>query len=79
MDILDTLFDEEPTYLELDKDEADVLNQYIECFGHGVPLAFIPHDFPRIELYKQMEECVNSGHDNLLERLGITVKRGRIY
>lgn len=41
MDLLDSLFDEEPTRLMLDENQEKILSQYINLFEHGIPFAYI--------------------------------------
>ena len=41
MELLDSLFDEEPTRLMLDENQEKILSQYINLFEHGVPFAYI--------------------------------------
>ena len=41
MDLLDSLFDEEPTRLMLDENQEKILSQYINLFEHGLSLIHI--------------------------------------
>ena len=79
MDLLDSLFDEEPTRLMLDENQEKILSQYINLFVHGSPFAYILNKVPLEEIFKEMSTCVANKSDNLLERLGIVVQQNRVY
>ena len=79
MDLLDSLFDEEPTRLMLDENQEKILSKYINLFEHGNPFAYIPNIVPLEEIFKEMSNCVANKSDNLLERLGIVVQQNRVY
>ena len=79
MDLLDSLFDEEPTRLMLDENQEKILSQYINLFEHGIPFAYIPNKVPLEEIFKEKSSGVANKSDNLLERLGIVVQQNRVY
>ena len=79
MDLLDSLFDEEPTRLELNEQQDKILNQYLALFEHGIPFAYIPNSVSTEKIFIEMEKCIEDHTDNLLERLGITIKESGVY
>ena len=79
MDLLDSLFDEEPTRLMLDENQEKILSQYINLFEHGIPFAYIPNKVPLEKIFKEMGNCVENKSDDLLERLGRVVQQNRVY
>ena len=79
MDLLDSLFDEEPSCLDLDERKSKILNQYIALFEHGIQFAYIPKSTSIDTIFDAMEKCIDDHTDNLLERLGVAVRKSGIY
>lgn len=76
---LDNLFDEEPIVVDITKEQEEILDLYISKFGHGVPQAYIPKNYPKEKLYQCLKKCVETEKDELLELLNIQIDPRRIY
>lgn len=64
---------------EVDKEYLDLLSKYREMFGKGVPTECLPPRITDTQIKQAMRECIETGHDNLLDILGVTIDNTVIY
>ena len=74
---LEDLFDDNNN---TEKNEEQVLlEQYINKFGHGLPMELIPDTISNTEIFQKVKVCLESNQDTLLEMLGIEINETDIY
>lgn len=76
---LDSLFDVEPIETELTEEQEYLMNLYLEKFKHSIPLAYIPKNTSKEELYSAIKKCLENEEDKILDYLGIYIKENRKY
>lgn len=64
---------------EVDKEYLDLLSKYREMFGKGVPTECLPSRITDTQIKQAMRECIETGQDNLLDILGVTIDNTVIY
>lgn len=63
----------------VDKEYLELLNKYREMFGKGVPTECLPTRITDTQIKQAMRECIETGQDNLLDILGVTIDDKVIY
>ena len=58
---------------EVDKEYLDLLSKYREMFGKNVPTECLPSRITDTQIKQAMRECIETGQDNLLDILGVTI------
>lgn len=79
LDNLDELFDVEPIEVQLTGEQDFLMNEYIEKFKHSIPMAYIPKNISKEELYSAIKKCLEIEEDKILDYLGIDIKDNRKY
>lgn len=64
---------------EVDKEYLDLLSKYREMFGKNVPTECLPSRITDTQIKQAMRECIETGQDNLLDILGITIDDKVLY
>lgn len=64
---------------EVDKEYLDLLSKYRKKFGKGVPTECLPSRITDTQIKQAMRECIETGQDNLLDILGITIDDKVLY
>lgn len=75
---LDDLFLENDTFKEMTEEQI-ILEEYINKFGHGLPLELIPDTISEVEIFQKVRTCIENNQDNFLELLGIEVNNADLY
>ena len=76
-DNLDKLL--EDAVLVTDDPYYSIIEEYIERFGHGVPTALIPKTITRKEICAALRECINSGNEDVLGYLNVSLRINGLY
>ena len=63
----------------IDKEYYELHNKYREMFGKGVPTECLPSRITEEQIKQAMRECVETGQDNLLDILGVTIDDKVLY
>ena len=63
----------------VDKEYLDLLSKYRKMFGKGVPTECLPSRITDTQIKQAMRECIETGQDNLLDILGVTIDDKVIY
>jgi len=63
----------------IDKEYYELHNKYREMFGKGVPTECLPSRITEEQIKQAMCECIETGEDNLLDILGVTIDDTVIY
>ena len=63
----------------VDKEYLDLLSKYRKMFGKNVPTECLPSRITDDQIKQAMCECIETGEDNLLDILGVTVDDTVIY
>lgn len=64
---------------EVDKEYLDLLSKYRKMFGKNVPTECLPSRITDTQIKQAMRECIETGQDNLLDILGITIDDKVLY
>lgn len=64
---------------DVDKEYLELLNKYREMFGKTVPTECLPSRITDVQIKQAMRECIETGQDNLLDILGVTIDDKVIY
>lgn len=64
---------------DIDKEYYDLHNKYREMFGKSVPTEVLPSRITDTQIKHAMRECIETGTDNLLDILGVTIDDKVIY
>ena len=64
---------------EVDKEYLDLLSKYRKMFGEPVPTECLPSRITDTQIKQAMRECIETGQDNLLDILGITIDDKVLY
>lgn len=64
---------------DIDKEYYELHNKYREMFGKGVPTEFLPSRITDTQIKQAMRECVETGQDNLLDILEVTIDYKVLY
>ena len=64
---------------EVDKEYLDLLSKYREMFGKNVPTECLPSRITEEQIKQAMRECIETGEDNLLDILGVSIDDTVIY
>ena len=64
---------------EVDKEYLDLLSKYRKMFGKNVPTECLPSRITDVQIKQAMKECIETGQDNLLDILGITIDDKVLY
>lgn len=54
-------------------------NKYREMFGKGVPTECLPSRITEEQIKQAMRECIETGKDNLLDILGVSIDDKVLY
>lgn len=63
----------------IDKEYYGLHKKYREKFGKTVPTEVLPSRITEEQIKQAMRECVETGQDNLLDILGVTIDDKVIY
>lgn len=63
----------------IDKEYYELHNKYREMFGKGVPTECLPSRITDTQVKQAMRECIETGQDNLLDILGVTIDDKVLY
>lgn len=63
----------------VDKEYLDLLNKYREMFVKGVPTECLPSRITDTQIKQAMRECTETGQDNFLDILGVTIDDKVLY
>lgn len=58
---------------DVDKEYLDLLSKYRKMFGKNVPTECLPSRITDVQIKQAMRECIETGQDNLLDILGVTI------
>ena len=64
---------------EVDKEYLDLLSKYRKMFGKNVPTECLPSRITDDQIKQAMRECIETGQDNLLDILGVTIDDKVLY
>lgn len=64
---------------EVDKEYLDLLSKYRKMFGKNVPTECLPSRITDTQIKQAMRECIETGEDNLLDILGVTIDDKVLY
>ena len=64
---------------EVDKEYLDLLSKYRKMFGKIVPTECFPSRITEEQIKQAMRECIETGEDNLLDILGVTIDDKVLY
>lgn len=64
---------------EVDKEYLDLLSEYRKMFGKNVPTECLPSRITDTQIKQAMRECIETGQDNLLDILGVSIDDTVIY
>lgn len=64
---------------EIDKEYLELLNKYHEMFGKNVPTECLPSRITDVQIKQAMKECIETGQDNLLDILDVTIDDTVLY
>lgn len=63
----------------VDKEYLELLNKYREMLGKNVPTECLSSRITDTQIKQAMRECIETGKDNLLEILGVSIEDTVIY
>lgn len=63
----------------VDKEYLELLNEYRGMFGKNVPTECLPSRITDTQIKLAMRECIETGQNNLLDILGVTIDDTVIY
>lgn len=63
----------------VDKEYLELLNKYREMFGKNVPTEVLPSKITETQIKQAMRECIETGQDNLLGILDVTIDDTVLY
>lgn len=63
----------------VDKEYYELHKKYREMFGKGVPTECLPSRITDTQIKQAMRECIETGQDNLLDILGVTIDDKVLY
>lgn len=64
---------------EVDKEYLELLNKYREMFRKNVPTECLPSRITDVQIKQAMKECIETGQDNLLDILDVTIDDTVLY
>lgn len=64
---------------DVDKEYLELLNKYREMFGKTVPTECLPSRITDVQIKQAMRECIETGQDNLLDILDVTIDDTVLY
>ena len=64
---------------EVDKEYLELLSKYRKMFGKTVPTECLPSRITEEQIKQAVLECVETGTDNLLDILGVSIDDTVIY
>lgn len=64
---------------DVDKEYLDLLSKYRKMFGKNVPTECLPSRITEEQIKQAMRECIETGEDNLLDILGVSIDDTVIY
>lgn len=64
---------------DVDKEYLTLLSKYRKMFGKTVPTECLPSRITDTQIKQAMRECIETGQDNLLDILGVTIDNTVIY
>lgn len=64
---------------DVDKEYLDLLSKYRKMFGKTVPTECLPSRITDTQIKQAMRECIETGQDNLLDILGISIDDKVLY
>ena len=64
---------------DVDKEYLDLLSKYRKMFGKNVPTECLSSRITDVQIKQAMRECIETGQDNLLDILGVTIDDKVIY
>lgn len=64
---------------EVDKEYLGLLSKYRKMFGKNVPTECLPSRITEEQIKQAMRECIETGEDNLLDILGVSIDDTVIY
>lgn len=67
------------TVPELDMEYQKIQDEYQKKFGHKAPRAMMSSAITEDDIKKAMRICLESGEDQLMELLGITIREDVLY
>ncbi len=63
----------------IDKEYYELSKKYREVFGKTVPTECLPSRITDDQIKQAMRECIETGQDNLLDILGVTIDDKVLY
>jgi len=64
---------------DIDKEYYELHEKYRELFGKSVPTEVLPSVITDEQIKQAMRECIETGQDNLLDILGVTIDDTVLY
>lgn len=64
---------------EVDKEYLELLSKYRKMFGKTVPTECLPSRITDVQIKQAMCECIDTGKNNLLDILGVTIDYKVLY
>lgn len=64
---------------DIDKEYYELHSKYREMFGKGIPTECLPSRITDTQIKQAMKECIETGEDNLLDILGVSIDDTVIY
>lgn len=66
-------------HTDIDKEYYELHNKYREMFGKSVPTEVLPSKITETQIKQAMRECIETGQDNLLGILDVTIDDTVLY
>ncbi len=63
----------------IDEEYYNLEEQYIKKFGHGIPRAMFPDGISLDDIKKEMQRCLETGEDKLMDNLGVEINNKYMY
>lgn len=65
--------------IQLTDEYKEAAKRFKKKFRYGVPLSMIPPVIETPDLIKRINECIESGKDDLLESFGVKIDDGQLF
>ena len=64
---------------KIDEEYYNIEEQYIKTFGHSIPRAMLPDGISLDDIKKEMQRCLETGEDKLMDNLGVEINNEYMY